>query len=322
MDLFTSVIPSDKHHPNFSELRASPFHDGARARMDELFARMGDPNGSFIRHFQGEAFHARVFELACFAYLEEAGLTIDRSHVRPDFLAASGARGVAVEAVTANPVGGQGQDVSLRTMPQLTDDEIFDKVSVDVADRITKSLRKKLRHRYHELPQCAGKPLVLMSAPFFEPGSNFYTDDALVLSTLRGPEGWTNTVTPFFHLEQAATISAVIYCNQFTVSRFFRLTTDFSAQCAPHTVRSGFCYRKRGEDEHALHRFSHLLGSAGLEQETWSEGVTVFENPLAEMPLPRDLLPATSYVSVQDDFVCREVSDFHPVVSSTTGSTA
>jgi hypothetical protein len=40
---------------------------------------MGDPNGNFVRDFQGDGFHSRVFELACFAYLEEAGLTITRS---------------------------------------------------------------------------------------------------------------------------------------------------------------------------------------------------------------------------------------------------
>lgn len=285
--------------------------------MTDLAARMGDPNGNFIRDFQGEAFHARVFELACFAYLEEAGLTIDRSHEQPDFIAAYGEHAVAVESVTVNPVGGQGADVSLQNIKQLTNVEILDKVSVEVAERITRSLQKKLRHRYHELPQCAGNPLVLMISPFFEAGSNFYTDDALFYPLYGGPEGWSNIVTPFFHLEEAAPISAILYCNQFTVSRFFRLTTNFSAHGAPRTVRAGYCYRRRGEDEYALQQFEHLLGSADLEQETWSEGVTVFENPFAEIPLRRGLLPATSYVSVQDGFVCREVSDFHPLLSST-----
>lgn len=317
-DLFSPIVSEDRLHPQFTALVGSPVHTEARALMQMLAARMDDPNGHFVRDFQSDGFHARLFELACFAYLQEAGLTIDRSHARPDFIATTGEQAVAVEAVTANPVGGQGEDISLRNMKKLTDEEVFEKVSVGVAERISRSLRKKLRHRYHELPHCAGKPLALIIAPFFEAGASFYTDDALFYPLYGGPEGWSNTVAPFFQQQEAATISAVLYCNQFTVSRFFRLAMDFRAENAPRTIREGVCYRKHGaDDHHPPQQFVHLLGSEGLERETWFEGVTVFENPFALTPLPRGVLPGTSYVSVQDGYVCREVTAFHPVVSFT-----
>ena len=101
------------------------------------------------------------------------------------------------------------------------------------------------------------------------------------------------------------------------MSRFFRLAIDFNAHEAPPSVRRGTCYRRHGDDELELSAFSHSLGSSGVPKESWAEGVTVFENPWAWNLLPRGVLPGTSYLSVQDSFVTREVSDFHPVVSFT-----
>ena len=229
MDLFSPIVASARRHPQFVELHASPLHEDARALMNALLNRMGDPNGGLVRNFQSDGFHSRLFEIACFAYLEEAGLTIDRSHERPDFLVSDHGCRVAVEAVTANPPTGQATDISLRQMAPLTDDQIFDKTNREFPGRIGKSLHKKLRHGYHHLDHCRDRPLVFMIAPFFEKGSGFYTDDALVYPLFGAPKGAPNAIFPFFQREKAAAVSAVLYCNQFTVSRFFRLATDFNA---------------------------------------------------------------------------------------------
>ena len=61
---------------------------------------MGDPNGNFVDDYQADGFHSRLFELACFAYLEEAGMNLDRTHEAPDFLASRGGTRIAIEAST------------------------------------------------------------------------------------------------------------------------------------------------------------------------------------------------------------------------------
>lgn len=317
VDLFSALVRPERRHPQFAALIEFAPYAGARALMNQVFHSMGDPNGGFVRHFQGDAFHSRLFELSCFAYLEESGLTVARSHARPDFLV-SGAKGeAAIEAVTLNPPTGQGTDISLRQMEPLSQERIFDKVSRELAGRISRTLLKKLNHAYQDLEYCRDRPLVFMVAPYFEAGANFYTDDALFYPLFGGPQGWENEIFPFFQREEAAAFSAVLYCNQFTVSKFFRLATDFAAPGAPVAVRKGMCYRRHGVDEHALGRFAHRLGSPGTPKENWAEGITVFENPFARIPLPRGLLPATSYVYVEDGYVSREVAEFHPVVSTT-----
>lgn len=314
--LFSELVSPERMHPQFAELLASPIHGAARALMDDLFSRVGDPNGGFLRQFQGDAFHSRLFELACFAYLEESGLIIDRSRTRPDFLVHTATGYAAVEVVTLNPPSGQATDISLRQMAQLSSDDLIEKVSRELPGRIGKSLHRKLGQGYQHLDHCRDRPLVFMVAPFFEAGSNFYTDDALIHPLFGAPEGGTNEIFPFFQRDKAAAVSAVLYCNQFTVSRFFRVALACQPASANlRVVRQGTCYRRHDEEHAARQNFTHELGSHGVPIETWAEGVTVFENPCAEVPLPRGFLPATCYVSVQDGFVTREVGEFHPVVS-------
>jgi hypothetical protein len=313
---FAPLVLPERLHPQFVDLCRSPCHGEARALITDLMNRMGDPNGKLVRHFQGDAFHSRLFELACFAYLKEAGLTIDRSHPQPDFLASSKNVSLALEAVTANPPGPQSADISLRLMRELSGAEVFEKVAQEFPRRINNTLLRKLAHNYHELPQCKGKPLVFMVAPFFEAGAVFYTDDALVHLFFGAPDG-ISEIEPFFDRPEAEPVSAVLYCNQFTVPRFLRLSTDFTAKGAPTISRHGTCYLAQANGDYALKDFRYRLGAAGVPRETWADGVTIFENPNARLPLPCSALPASSLVCIRDGYVYREVRGFHPVVSFT-----
>jgi hypothetical protein len=315
--LFAPVADRARLHPQFAELLGSPLHQDARVFMQDLAVRMGDPNGNFVRDFQTDGFHSRLFELGCFAYLEEAGLVLDRTHEQPDFLVSRGGLHAALEAVTANPPTGQATDISLRNMVPLSDAEIFEKVSREFPRRMSKALVKKLKHAYHELPHCSGKPLVLVTGPFFEAGANFYTDDALFYPLYGTPDG-RDEFEPFFRREDAQHVSAVLFCNQFTVSKFLRLCTDFAAIDWMRAEWVGTCFCNRNENSYGISHFKFELGLRQGPKEMWAHGVTLFENPFARLPLPQGLLPASSRVFVDDadGMVTREVGAFHPVTSS------
>src|SRR5262245_34623472 len=113
-DLFQPVVPCDKTHPAFAKLRDSDDHAVAKEMMNRQFRRMGDPNGNFVRDFQGEAYHSRMFELACSAYLEASGVDVDRSHESPDFIAMCGNQRVAIEVATTNPRARDETDISVQ----------------------------------------------------------------------------------------------------------------------------------------------------------------------------------------------------------------
>jgi len=200
-------------------------------------------------------------------------------------------------------------------MPDLSEAEIFEKVENEFPRRMTSVLQKKLAYRYHDLPHCLGKPLGPMVAPFFEPGAVFYTDESL-LKCLYGVGGITaGAAAPFFDLPDASSISGVLYCNAFTVPRFFRMATRLDNTEEVRAVRRGVCYTGDPNKDDSPHEFQFQVGDSSAPKETWYEGVTLFINPNANHRLQPSLLPRTGTFSVRDNVVDREVHGFHPVTS-------
>jgi hypothetical protein len=158
-----------------------------------------------------------------------------------------------------------------------------------------------------------------MVAPFFEPGAVLYTDESLIECLFGSTSERPNSKHPssFFSLPEAASISAVMYCNPFQVSRFFRLATNFDSDTKVAAVREGTCYHNHPESGYEPFNFRFKVGSSLAPTETWSEGVTIFENPRALRPLPKQILPCTSTILMKDNRVFREVHGFHPLVSYT-----
>ncbi len=282
--------------------------------MNSLYERMGDRKGAFITGFQGEGFHSHLFELGCYAYLEEARFRIERLVPSPDFLVtAQNGNKVAIEATTANPSTGRKTDISLRGLEELTLDEIAAKVNHEFPQRMQSILRRKLMHNYHELPQCQGTPLVLMVAPFFEPGSTTYVDISLLDLFYRREQDDEENIGIFYD-PAAAQISGVLYTNAFTVSRFLRLATDWETADIVAEREGIYC---REDDAESTYGFRHRMGAPETPRETWAEGVTLFLNLNATNPLPAATLPCSCVFSADQGAVVRSIHGFHPVASGT-----
>jgi hypothetical protein len=310
-DLFEPVISPDSFHPQFSDLRNSPFHGPARQLMNELHARMGDPERNFVQDFQGAGFHARAVEICCYAYLEEAGMRIERSFAFPDFIARRDGVAVAIEVVTSNPSDLESRDVSAARMEPLTDEEVDKRASTDFPRKVLRGLSRKARRNYQQHAHVGGLPLVVLVSPFHEAGSNFYIDESLLPALFPlDPEGLE---TPFFFKEGTENISAVAYCNAFTVSKCFRMAD-------PGFVAANFIAERSGsaffEGRSTLHGFRYHVGHPATPIETWFEGITMIINPNAAVPLPDGLLPASSTFSVVGDRLERSVRGFHPLAST------
>jgi hypothetical protein len=319
-NLFDSVVPEPHLHPNFKALRDSNLHVAARSLMNKLYGEMGDSNSHFLRDFQSNGFHSRIFELACFAYLQASDVTVERRFDRPDFMASRDGRTVAIEATTANPSRDQRADISIRGLANLTQEEVFDKVCNDFPIRMANILRKKLGHRYWELPHCSGMPFVLAVSALHEPGSVTFTDDALAgyLYGLVGEHRYAGrgVRSGFFLQPEARHVSAVLYSNQFTVPKFFRLAGEVGCDPSITAIRRGVCYVTSPDSSVDLAEYEYRVGHPTAPEETWWQGVTLFYNPNAEVPLPRPFLSSTSAFSVDNEgTLIREVREFHPVTS-------
>lgn len=310
IDLFDLKIQPERAHPQFTSLRGSPIHGGARALINVAFNEMGDPNGNFVRDFQGHGFHNRLFELSCFSYLRAAGLDLSSRHERPDFIASRGGRTVAIEVTSANPHADADPDISLLKMEELSEQEVHRRASKEFPARIGRSLRKKLRHRYHELPHVAGNPLVLMVAPSFEAAPGVFIDESLVPSLYSAASETSDRA--LFADSRASSISAIAYCNSFTVSKFLRLGDPELLSTSYNTVCWGVALI--GNHSSFL-EFRYHVGDKDAPPELWSMGVTLFLNPNAAHPLDPSLLPASSTFACDDTGVFRTVRGFHPVTS-------
>ncbi|WP_437574199.1 hypothetical protein [Sorangium sp. So ce887] len=339
VDLFDLIVAESKAHPAFLALRNSPNHSGARLLMNGLYDRMGDPNGNFCSDFQSEGFHSRMFELACFAYIEEMGALIDREHEAPDFLISVDGSRVAIEAATANPVSRQTTDISLRSLEDLSHDALSDKVLNEFPVKMGRLLIGKRQKRYWALPHCRDVPFVIIVSPLFEAGSTSFTDDVLS-RYLYGIEEYTGWVernglwvrsvpvdrhsyngrsvrSNFFCQVDSEHISAVIYANSFTVPKFLRIAIESGLETSTSAQRAGTAYVFSPGDRCELVDFEYDVGDSHMSREAWSQGVTVFFNPRARVPLPHDLLPCTSSVRLEHGSIVRELYGFHPLASVT-----
>lgn len=312
IDLFARCLPAHQHHPNFAALLGSDYHASARAMINEAFARMGDPNGHFVSQFQGYGFHARLFEIACFLYLETAGLAPGRPFDAPDFMVSKAGLDVAVEAMTANPTDGNEADISMLRMEDLSPAEVHERTTVGFPRKMRAALTKKARRGYHTLEYLAGKPLVLMTQPAFEAGSSLYVADALVPMLFGDGENGAG----FFARPDAAAISAIAYCNGFAVSKFWRLSGASLFGKSVFAQRHGTCLLPEPGDYPQPREFAFDVGDPDAPEETWWQGVTLFLNPNATVPLPAEFLPATCVIaSDSDGSLSMEIDGFHPLTS-------
>jgi hypothetical protein len=311
-DLFNPIIADAKLDPLFRVLMCSEHHGRAREAINAAFARMGDPNGHFASQFQGSSFHARLFEIACFSYLEASGFAPGRGFSAPDFMVSKGGMEIAVEVTTANPPDGADRDIGAKRIENLSFERILEKTAIEFPRRMNAALKKKAGRQYHAEGHVAGKPIVLMVQPAFEAGANFYVDESLAPCLF----GDGQETSGFFSRDDARPISAVVYCNSFTVSKFWRLSSQQLFRTTLRAIREGVCLIQDGRTIHGPLSYRLEVGDTEGPEETWPEGVTLFLNPNAAIPLPAGMFPASSTMVLRGRSVSRVVTGFHPLTSA------
>lgn len=340
-DPFRLIIDETKAHKDFISLKNLEHNAGTRKLIKDIYSSMDDPDGNFLSDFQSYGFHSRLFELACYGYLKSQGFSINSNYARPDFVVSFGKDKIAIEAVTVNPSIGLAPDISMDvSYPKFSFEELFDKSTNEFPIRMGIALIKKLQKRYWLLPHCQGIPFVLFISPFYEPGSIFNIDDSLARYLYGGWDkfpDWVNyngvftrvvpiitheykgkeLTTNFFSQPMSEHVSAVIYCNSYTVSKFFRMAIQRGFESKFQAIRSGTCLIPDENGDVLIRDFRYLVANPEAPIETWFQGLTVFHNPKAIIPLPQNILKSTNVYKIRDGRLIREVNDFHPLVSFT-----
>ncbi|CAO3417899.1 hypothetical protein [Azospirillum doebereinerae] len=311
INFYDVVNPQKPVHPTFETLSKDEVWSPARGLIASMMRYHEDPDHNFIEQFQTTAFDARLWELYLFAALTEAGYIFDREHAAPDLDCQGLFGGFTVEAVTVNPTLKDGKIIS----PELPDnpDELIDyrrnylptKFSGPLTNKLSKEYWKKHSHM-------AKRPFVIAIQDFHMPGAMSWSGSALA-DYLFGyrheprynsdgtleiiPERivqhvWGTKVVQsgFFFLPEAENVSAVLWNAGGTLSKFNRMgkLAGFGSRQV-HMTRTGTCV------DHDLNAAEPLRFAFDVDApdylETWCEGMSVFHNPRALIPLAEYLVP-------------------------------
>lgn len=335
-DLFIPISKKSKLNPYFQIISQSPAHSAARNVINEILPYFFDVDGNFVQQFQTTGFDARLWELYLFCYFTEEQLEISRKYFAPDFLLAQGEMEVSVEAVIVS--NKNSYDIH-RPFPQMEDIMQEEKI---MPSKWGSSLYSKLTHvdcrgiHYWEYQHTKGKPFVIAIADFhdafsmtwsqaslitylygfeykhaFDSSGNLIVHPIKVSTHPKGP-GLNTIPSGFFFQESSENISAVLHSSCATISKFNRI----GKQC-DLDENNVLMYRIVSVHDFAPNSVTPKILEYQVTEcnsEPWAEGVTVFHNPNAKYPLPRDFFPNAAQCYLQDNLI--HVYSINPIVYS------
>lgn len=325
--LFDPVIPPDQQDGFFKILSKGTGYSPAKEIIAEIAYTFEDPDGNYIQQFQGDGFDARLWELYLYAVLHESDFTIDREHRAPDFVCLKQGRTLVIEATTVN--------VTQERQTERT--EIGDPDGTQMADymaiKFGSPLFSKLGKRYWLLDHVRGQPLILAIADFEKPPGVHYSSKFL-LEYLYGRRQVTRTdgstsyisigghvfgrktiPSGFFFLPDAENISAVLFSDAGTMSKFNRMgkLAGFGSS-EVSMIRFGQRYERSSG---AYPTEFRVPVSPPAYTETWREGIWLFHNPNARFPIDPEAFDNVAHAFWENEQFEFIIPDQHPVWSKT-----
>lgn len=341
VDFFAPVADEQRLHPSFRALRDMEAYSAARGIINPMMRWYEDADGNFIEQFQTVGFDPRIWELYLFAALREMNFGISRVHAVPDFCCSNPYAEFNVEAVTVN-ASRDAQNNIIPEPPTDTPEQVRDFIENYMPIKFARALRGKLEKRYWQHAHVADKPLLFAIQDFSSAGSMTRTrsaferyifgydyewerneDGTLIIRPRQIQEHrWQNrrAASGFFNLPNAENVSAVLFSNSGTISKFSRmgLLAGFGADRL-RLVRIGAAVNADPNADAPL-AFRHNVNDPAY-RETWREGIDIWHNPNARHPLSPNVLPGVAHHRLLPDGTSEHfVPPWHPLASMTVHS--
>ncbi|MFH1737531.1 MAG: glycosaminoglycan attachment protein [bacterium] len=337
LDLFEPVVPAGRQHEYFKRIHSHNAFLGARKVITEMMPHFTDIDGNFVRQFQSDGFDARLWELYLFAVLKESGIILDRSFHAPDYVGVRFEHAIAVEAVVVGRRPGETAEPIRKVPKLLPPDEIWEKVKDEMPIRFGSPLYSKSKKRYWELDHVRGKPFAIAIADFHDDQSMIWSHSALFpylygkrFKLEKNKNGQARQISVdveahshsgktipagFFRQPDSENISAVMTSASGTISKFNRMGRQAGyGDPRIKVVRAGYCYN---DEPGAVTAKPFAYKVTEESAETWSEGLNVFHNPNAAIPLNPEVLPLAAHHFLDGDKIVSILPGFHPFSSWT-----
>ncbi|WP_276117959.1 hypothetical protein [Pararhizobium qamdonense] len=282
MDLFTPLVTPNRQHPNFKRLMSESDWD-VREVLADWAKGFIDRDNKFVREFQ-TTFNSCWWELYLYAVFKSLDINVDFSFDAPDFVARD--LPMVVEAVISSHAENATPEWK-KSISDLTGGRHIEQRYTETLARLYNSLDAKRRlydRRYSGLPHVQGKSFVIALHNFGTPDSFQLGDVAMqrLLYDLEERKKFSkneNISLPLgiFNHPEFACVSAVIYSSVATygkVRALGRSTEQFVFQAT----------RIRNNSE-----LISIAANKGDYIESLRDGLRVFHNPNAKIPLPFEL---------------------------------
>jgi hypothetical protein len=303
LSLFVPQGPDEQLNPIFRYIAVGEHHSAARGIMEEIAHAFVDVDGNYTKDFQTTGFNARLWEFYLFAFFYEQRFSIRREFVSPDFCLEKDGFPVGVEAVTVNPSAGE-------TPPKPINDEELKRLRQDYMPiKFGSSLYSKLNRKtpYWELPHMRGKPFILAIHDYLVDDSMTWSAPALEDYLFGSRAAWSKDASGklhiveepikehvwgtkkipsgFFQLPGAENVSAVIFSNAATVSKFNRMG-KLAGFGNPKVLMRRIGLHHDFDPNATMPIPFNVEVTPDTYRESWAEGVRLYHNPRARLPIP------------------------------------
>ncbi len=318
-EILIPCVKDDELHPYFKVLANEPGFEAARNLIREIAYTFTNPDSHYIREFQTQGFNARLWELYLYVYLYNAGFEFIRGQPSPDYHLSFFGEECLIEAVTVNP--SQNPDRPDLPPPK-SPYEVNELRKEYLPIKYGSALFSKLKKRYWEMDHVKGKPLLIAIHDFHMPGSMTWSRTALydylygIRATVAVDENdctkpkmekvenhsWEGKIIPscFFAQPDAENISAVLFTNAATISKFNRMgKLARLGSKSVKLIRQGVLYNP---DPNALGPIPFTVDVDSPQyEESWSDSLVMFHNPNAKYSVNPDCFWDISHISYDKD---------------------
>lgn len=335
-EILEPVVKEEKLHPHFRVLANEPRFEAARNLIKEAVYSYVDPDGHYIKEFQTNGFDARIWELFLYIYLYDAGFEFIHGNAAPDYHVSFYGNDCFIEAVTVNPT--QNPSRPDAEEPQ-TKEDVLRLTDDYLPIKFGSTLYSKLQKKYWELEHAQGKPIIIAIHDFHMSGSMGWSRTALseylygrrirLIETEEGKEIvdekiekhiWEEKEIPssFFSLPDAENISAILFCNAATITKFNRMGKLAGLGSKDvKLIRHGYLFNPDPKAFEPI-PFAVDVDSPDYE-ESWSDSIMMYHNPKAKHPVNPDWFSTISHTWLdeqEDEF--RGYHQPYDVLSSIT----
>lgn len=332
-DLFDVIVSEDKIHPHFQRLDSNPGLSSAKEALKEISYHYDDIDGNFLDQFQSiNGFDARLWELFLFSLFREQQFTFDRNHEAPDYFVEKMNRKLAIEAVTI----GRNQE-SLKNVESFeppSQEVVFGKLENEMPLKFGSALFDKMKKEYWKKEHIQGVPFVIAIADFHEGMSMTWSSSAiekylygfkyephydqggnLIVKPIKinsfKKENGTEIPAGFFFQPNSENVSAIIFSSAGTISKFNRMGKQAGLGSEKLSIRRYGLKHDHDKNASKPLAFNYIVSDDG--NESWSEGVSVYHNPNAKIPLDPNLFDdKIAQHMLIDNLITSILPEFYP----------